>query len=389
MQVRVVAGADWMPGLESHLPGEAARVGPSGLDGSKSLLVVPMAAVPGVLERFDGAVPCPVVWVVPKTAHRPELERLSGVAPAVELVFEASLPAVVEAVHAVVRKAAAAAERASETRAAASMRELWEQFRDTMLERLELLEAVGVELLEGGAAPDGLAAAHAAAHKLHGSLGTFGLRRGSELAEELETLLERVPDSGAMDAGDRYRYSELVVGLRREIEAGRPDEAGGPDWPEASGTVLIVDPDPDRLERLSAAAVSRGWNPIRAPSAEAALARIRDADRPILAVLDPTGDVEVVEALLGELVREPDPVPVVLQARSRTLDARLQAVTLGARVFVDREAGADAVMARAEALLARESPRDALILAVDDDPSDLRLLTFILRGAGFAVRTLD
>ncbi|MFW6206082.1 MAG: Hpt domain-containing protein, partial [Gemmatimonadota bacterium] len=289
MQVRVVADADWMPELEAHLPGDAARVDASALDGSEAALVVPMASADRVLEAFDGAVPVPVAWIVPKTATRPQLERLSGAAAASRFVFEPVLPAVVEAVRTLLRAAAAAGAEGARRRAASSMGELWEQFQGTMVERLEVLEAVGAGLLEGDVDGEALADARTAAHKLHGSLGTFGLHRGSELAAELETLVESGLESGSLDAGDRYRYSELVVGLRRQIEAGRPgdSEERAAAWPDASGTVLLVDSDPDRLEKLGAAAGARGWRPARATSAASALEELRSGARPAMAILDP------------------------------------------------------------------------------------------------------
>ncbi len=108
---------------------------------------------------------------------------------------------------------------------------LWERFRDTAMERLETLESMGIALLEGRHDSDLAERALHAAHKLHGSLGTFGRARGSVLAAELESLLE-APD---LDATGVRRFSELVVDLRTEMETAaeparstHPHSAGGP-----------------------------------------------------------------------------------------------------------------------------------------------------------------
>jgi HPt (histidine-containing phosphotransfer) domain-containing protein len=81
-----------------------------------------------------------------------------------------------------------------------------------------------VEILEAAAAAcaaDKLStaqreAAHAAAHKLAGTLGTFSLASGTELARELEVIFskEDVPDSSI--AG---RLASLAAGLRTIVEA--------------------------------------------------------------------------------------------------------------------------------------------------------------------------
>ncbi|MFO7895096.1 MAG: response regulator [Longimicrobiales bacterium] len=397
MHVRVVAGTDWLHGLDAHVSGAVSHGGAAEDVGDADTLVVPMEAWDAVRAAFDGAIPIPVVWVVPKAARRTELERLSAAAVASRFVFEPDPEAVADACRELLEeRAAEEKEAAAGEQASASMGALWKQFQGTMMERLEVLEEVGTEVLEGEVDAARFEEAHHAAHKLHGSLGTFGLHRGSELASELETLIEDGQAAGTLDPGDRYRYSELVVGLRREIEAGRPaSSTDGEDGrslaaDEATGTILMVESDGDRLEKLRAAAVARGWRPRQGATAGAALESLDEAERPVLAIIDPAaGDTESLEALLKELAREPDPVPVVFQGRSRSLDERLQAVTLGARVFVDREASADAVLGRAESLLEEEVAGEVRILAVDDDPAVLRVLTFILRGAGFRVRTLS
>lgn len=397
MQVRVVADTDWITDLDGRVDGDvlrAAAVDPDAADAD--VLVVPMAAADGVIEAFEGEVPVPVVWVVPKRARRSELERLSAAASDSRFIFEPDARAVAAAARELARaRERRGAEERSEAgeRAGSSMEDLWQQFRGTMFERLEVVEAVGAAILEDRLAEDRLQAAHTAAHKLHGSLGTFGLHHGSDLASELEDLLEAAMEAGAMPPGDRYRYSELAVGIRQAIEAGRPgaaDRAEGVGAGGAAGTLLIVESDPDRREDLGAGAMARGWRPERVSTAGEALDRLADGDRPQLAVLDPSaGEPELLERLLTTLAREPDPVPVVFQGRTRRLDERLQAVTLGARVFVDREASVDAVLGRAESLLEEESTSDARILVVDDDPAVLRALAFTLRGAGFRVRTLS
>lgn len=65
---------------------------------------------------------------------------------------------------------------------------LWIRFLPQMQERLRLLQTV-VEAIEAGDLPgEERSAAEAAAHKLAGVLGTFGLSEGTALAREAEAL---------------------------------------------------------------------------------------------------------------------------------------------------------------------------------------------------------
>jgi HPt (histidine-containing phosphotransfer) domain-containing protein len=66
---------------------------------------------------------------------------------------------------------------------------LWVKFLPQIEERVAVLEAAARALAAGSLSVEQREAAHAAAHKLAGSLGTFGLLRGTELAREAELLL--------------------------------------------------------------------------------------------------------------------------------------------------------------------------------------------------------
>jgi HPt (histidine-containing phosphotransfer) domain-containing protein len=65
---------------------------------------------------------------------------------------------------------------------------LWEQFLPQTEERIATLEAANQALAAGMLSDHQRAEANAAAHKLAGTLGTFGLTRGTILAREAEIL---------------------------------------------------------------------------------------------------------------------------------------------------------------------------------------------------------
>ena len=55
------------------------------------------------------------------------------------------------------------------------------------------------------------------AHKLAGSLGTFGLSEGSNLAEEMELIFQA---GEPRNQAQSERLAELVGSLRKELERG-------------------------------------------------------------------------------------------------------------------------------------------------------------------------
>lgn len=83
----------------------------------------------------------------------------------------------------------------------AAVADVWKQSRPKLQARLELL----MRLLELAVAdPQARRDAHAEAHALAGTVGTFGLREGSEIAREVEN---RLLAPGALTEADRMAMS--------------------------------------------------------------------------------------------------------------------------------------------------------------------------------------
>lgn len=79
---------------------------------------------------------------------------------------------------------------------AAILDQMWTRFLPDIRQRAEVLETSAEALTAGGMTDAQRAAAHSAAHKLAGTLGTFNLMHGTELAREFEliTASEIKPD---------------------------------------------------------------------------------------------------------------------------------------------------------------------------------------------------
>jgi HPt (histidine-containing phosphotransfer) domain-containing protein len=67
---------------------------------------------------------------------------------------------------------------------------LWERSLPVVRERLDILDAAGTAASDNSLTGDLRAHAIVEAHKLAGSLGMFGYSAGTELAREIEALLE-------------------------------------------------------------------------------------------------------------------------------------------------------------------------------------------------------
>jgi HPt (histidine-containing phosphotransfer) domain-containing protein len=92
---------------------------------------------------------------------------------------------------------------------------LWARFLPQMQERVAILETVAVAFTAGGLSIAQLQTANAAAHKLAGVLGTFGLTRGTVLARELEMMYSR---DGGPDRALAARLIKIAAELRSIVQ---------------------------------------------------------------------------------------------------------------------------------------------------------------------------
>jgi HPt (histidine-containing phosphotransfer) domain-containing protein len=92
---------------------------------------------------------------------------------------------------------------------------LWAHFLPEMLERVVILESAAAAATANRLSDELRTAAHSAAHKLAGSLGTFGLDEGTLLAREAEALYctESQPDPAVAE-----RLALIAARLRNLVE---------------------------------------------------------------------------------------------------------------------------------------------------------------------------
>jgi len=92
---------------------------------------------------------------------------------------------------------------------------LWKKFLPDIEGRVDLLEAAAGALAAGSLSDELREKAHAAAHKLAGTLGTFGLHRGTELARQCENFLAGPhPPVASFELGGRAAELQAIIKSR-------------------------------------------------------------------------------------------------------------------------------------------------------------------------------
>jgi len=134
----------------------------------------------------------------------------------------------------------AGGDSADDEQTALLIREIWEQERDGVLSGVGVLEEAIAAALDDALDDELRQRARREAHKLAGSIGTFGFWKASENARELELTFERPAEPALQEVP---HLAELALAIRAEkrnrmryrtkrgIADGAPQGGGAPSSP--------------------------------------------------------------------------------------------------------------------------------------------------------------
>ena len=249
-------------------------------------------------------------------------------------------------------------------RVAAGLSAIWARRRDDVLAAVEVVEDAVLDGLVGELDDARREVARRQAHKLAGSAGTFGFLAAGEMAREIEGTLDQ-PEGVAAD--QFRRLADLVLSLREALEADPADPADPAEAPApaATGDLLVVGSDRERMQRLADEAAARGLEASVALSPMEAH-EVLEHWRPRIVLLDPVLS-EGIQAALAFLTEVAPSVPVlVLTDPAGELD-RLDVARRGGRGFLPRSLPVAGLIDFVFGLRERLRANETTILAVDDD----------------------
>ncbi|WP_448572191.1 response regulator [Trichothermofontia sp.] len=291
---------------------------------------------------------------------------------------------------------------AAQTRAAVA--KIWQRTKLINLERLGLIEQAITALQLGQIEAELHQQAQQAAHKLVGSLGTFGFTEGSTLARQLENHLSRVSPNTEQDA-----LSTAVPGLTQQARRLRQFLEHTLLTPELESTavyrqaetgvkptlafpqghppcLLIVDDDPTLVERLAIEAI--GWGIHTEIALDLTTARtLLTHINPQAVLLDLSFDQGDTDALgfLSELHDRQPALPILVASGVASLAARIEVARRGAVAFLQKPIAANLVMAAVAQALRQTEAGPIKVLVVDHDRAFLQTLPSALAAAGIDV----
>ena len=262
----------------------------------------------------------------------------------------------------------------------------WSRARSGILDRLDVLDHASAALLGGTLSPALRRQAESEAHKLAGSLGTFGVAAGSRFAREIERFLAAHPSSSEVQA---LRLSDLVVALRVEVNRTKWLTAQATPSTDGPRRALVVGGDREFIARLEEEAMARAWHWESAPDLAAARGLVAELN-PSVVLLDMEDGAATAGMLefLSELSAREPPVPAMILTAGGGLGDRVEVARRGGRGFLRKTLPPGEIVTAVSGLLERTEEAQARVLAVDDDPAVLQALETLLAAQGIRVTAL-
>ena len=261
-----------------------------------------------------------------------------------------------------------------------------ERFRGVINERVAVLSQAKTTLLAGNLEVELQQTARQEAHKLAGSMASFGYPEGSKLARSAEHLLMK---EGPFTPVEITRLSELVTALQQELAKPPVTSTTSPVPAASNYRVLVVDDDDALTERLKAESEAWGFRMKIAPNLTVARSLLA-LSMPDVMLLDLSFSETEEDGLtlLRELTDHSPNLPIIVFTGRDSLADRLAVSRLGAKQFLHKPATTEQIFRAISRVLPEPKTSEAKILIVDDDPLMLVRLSALLTPWGLEVTTL-
>lgn len=308
-----------------------------------------------------------------------------------------------------VEKTAKTAETAQVDRSA-QMAEVLETFKVVTEERMAVLERAAAALMTEALTDELHRQAKSSAHKLAGSLGSFGFSEGSVLAKTIEDYLTSQALSAATAKPQFYdplsALQKVVCGGEVSLEDSKLASAGSALAIADRPLLLLVGDDIEPLQGLASEAATCQLRTAIAQSFLQAKTLINTDDPAIiLLMLSPASQAPATPSdaarpfeLLERLHHQAPSLPIVAilpaaddahtNPKALTLTDRIEIIRRGARtLLLPTATPTEAIAAVTQRL--KQTGAGAKVLIVDDDPCILQKIQISLAPWGFDISILE
>ena len=277
-------------------------------------------------------------------------------------------------------------EQLSRSKNQSTIDKVFERFRGVFNQQIAVLTQAKNSLLAGNLTAELQQSAKQEAHKLAGSMGSFGYPQGSKLARAAEHLMMK---NESFTEEEITQFSELVTGLQQELTKPTVMLTASPTPTVLSQRLLVVDDDVALTECLKAESEAWGLRLKIAPNLSTARSLLA-LSMPDVMLLDLsfTETEEDGLTLLQEVNQRSPDLPIIVFTGRDSLADRLAVSRLGAKQFLHKPATTEQIFRAISRVLPKPKTLKAKVLIVDDDALMLARLSDFLTPWGIEVITL-
>jgi DNA-binding response OmpR family regulator len=260
-----------------------------------------------------------------------------------------------------------------------------QRFQARLQGRMADLYAVEAALQQDQLTAELQAQARATAHKLTGSLGTFGYGQGSDLMRSIEHLLMAPFPLGPKQ---QQRFLDLLTTVKGVLKK-PPGFNAVAALEHGQQQILIIDADRVFTRDLETLAADLPFTVTVA--SDHATAHHRLAENPpdvVLLNLGATAPQAETLAFLADLNTDFPDLPVLVLADQDTLGNRAAITAYGVQRFIPKPIQPMELLALVTQVLAETRPNTATVMIVDDDPMTLKYLSGVLLDQGIQTTCL-
>ncbi len=283
------------------------------------------------------------------------------------------------------------AQKSKQLRTAQALTKTWQRYRIQHWQRLDTLEGYIAKLLSSsGHNPELEIARQTAereAHKLAGSLGTFGLHHGSEYASQIEDQLQKKQ----LDDSDIKQLSQTIAALKQALEEFETNDS----TPSIIATYWKMATSSSFQKTLA----EQGFKVKPVNSLDLLTAQESFHSSPVAWVID-LDEISATDSItiLGELSQKnsfQNHLPLlILLTEDADLSKRITASRLGKHTLLQKPVATDTILkALKEQLDCTKNITSTLkrrkILVIDDDESILSVLEELLDPWGIDLHSLS
>jgi diguanylate cyclase (GGDEF)-like protein len=267
------------------------------------------------------------------------------------------------------------------------MEQMWKQYQGLLAERLKILNSAATQANKTELSPELHHSAAQAAHKLAGVLGMFARETGTQLAREIETLLQ---ENQILSRLQRQQLIFLIQDLSNLLVL----EESTQEFPVVKTPKLLLIGNSNLSEELQQLATLAEMDWQQVDSLDDAKIWLQE-NSPYLVVFDLETSSNSAQNLsfITELTERTPPVTVLVVSAQDRLAQRVNVARAGASGFFVKPVTAVELSDTVTKLLQRRQTHpdneDTKILVVDDDPIFLKAIETLLEPWGMQVTTLD